>query len=111
MKKALAIMICLLLLSAPRIIAQDFCKDDFNYTGSVAAEDVETFLEHFERNKFSNLCPPDGPAPVPEKGQATCYDETGASRPCAGTGEDGEYQKAVNWLNPRFTDNGDATIT
>jgi hypothetical protein len=30
---------------------------------------------------------------------------------CTGTGQDGESQKGVAWPNPRFTDNGDGTVT
>jgi len=31
--------------------------------------------------------------------------------PCAGTGQDGDWQKGVAWPNPRFTDNGNGTVT
>lgn len=48
---------------------------------------------------------------VPETGQTLCYDETGTEIPCAGTGQDGEYQKGSPWPNPRFTSNGDGTVT
>ena len=30
---------------------------------------------------------------------------------CAGTGQDGEIQAGVDWPSPRFTDNGDGTVT
>ncbi len=68
MKKCLAgavmVVAGLFMLSASTVSAQDFCKGDFNYNGSVAAEDVTEFLNHFGRNPFNNPCPPDGPAPV-----------------------------------------------
>lgn len=48
---------------------------------------------------------------LPKTGQTNCYDSSGAERACAGTGEDGEYQKGVSWPISRFTDNGDGTIT
>ena len=51
------------------------------------------------------------PANVPKTGQHTCYDTTGAQRPCAGTGEDGELRYGVSSPDPRFTDNGDGTVT
>ena len=38
-------------------------------------------------------------------------DEGGVSRNCAGTGEDGEFQAGVTWPTPRFTDNGNGTVT
>ncbi len=54
-----------------------------------------------------------GSAPVEDKGlDATqCFDEEGNSRSCTGTGEDGEHQAGVAWPTPRFTDNGDGTVT
>lgn len=53
-----------------------------------------------------------GPVKVMSKvlatGQTGCWDSSGASEPCAGTGQDGEFQKGA----PRsYTDNGDGTIT
>ena len=44
-------------------------------------------------------------------GQALCYDSSGNVIPCSGTGQDGEYQKGISSPNPRFTDNGDGTVT
>jgi len=83
------------------VTEQDFCQGDFNYNGSVAAEDVTTFLEHFGRSQFNNPCPPDGPAPVSQTGQTTSY----------ATGDDGDLGKGAAWPNPRFTNNLDGTIT
>jgi hypothetical protein len=51
------------------------------------------------------------PAPVPDTGQTTCFDAAGSSIPCAGTGQDGELQAGVAWPTPRFTLNGDGTVT
>jgi hypothetical protein len=52
-----------------------------------------------------------GPAPVWKTGQATCYDDLGAVVACAGTGQDGDHQAGVAWPDPRFTNNGDGTVT
>jgi hypothetical protein len=52
-----------------------------------------------------------GRALVPDTGQFECWDTAGNPRPCAGTGEDGEFQAGVDWPTPRFTDNGDGTVT
>ncbi|HYC00679.1 MAG TPA: DUF1566 domain-containing protein [Candidatus Limnocylindrales bacterium] len=41
-------------------------------------------------------------------GQTNCYTNAGTIIPCAGTGQDGEYQAGVAHS---FTDNGDGTIT
>ena len=110
---ALIVVGVLFMLSISSILAQGFCKGDFNYNGSVAAEDVETFLEHFGRNPFNNPCPPDGPTPVAKTGQTTCYtgDSPYIQIGCEGTGQDGEYQKGVELPNPRFTDNENGTVT
>ncbi len=51
------------------------------------------------------------PARVQVTGQTLCYDTTGTTIPCAGTGQDGELQKGIAWPNPRFTINGDGTVT
>ena len=42
---------------------------------------------------------------VPKTGQTTCYanDFPHPVIPCAGTGQDGEFQKGIPWPAPRFT--------
>jgi hypothetical protein len=50
-------------------------------------------------------------APVPKTGQTTCHDASGTVIACGGTGQDGEYQKGVSWPSPRFTNNGNGTVT
>ncbi len=49
-------------------------------------------------------------APV-QTGQKSCWDQTGAVVACAGTGQDGDVRAGIAWPDPRFTDNGDGTIT
>ncbi len=44
-------------------------------------------------------------------GQITCYDSAGAVTTCAGTGQDGAHLKGVAWPSPRFTDNGNGTVS
>ena len=44
-------------------------------------------------------------------GQTTCYNQTGGAIDCAGTGQDGDYQKGIPWPDPRFSNNGDGSIT
>lgn len=51
------------------------------------------------------------PAPVPATGQTNCYDSSGSLISCEETGQDGEYRSGVPWPVPRFTDNGDGTVT
>ena len=48
---------------------------------------------------------------LPKTGQQTCYDMNGNVIDCTGTGQDGDIQAGVAWPEPRFTDNGDGTIT
>jgi len=82
------------------------CKADANCDGRVSVWDYILFKQEFGRK-----CDPCITAPVPKTGQTTCYDTDGNVIDCAGTGQDGEYQKGVAWPNPRFTDNGDGTVT
>jgi hypothetical protein len=51
------------------------------------------------------------PAPVAETGQTTCWDASGTVMACAGTGADGDLKSGVDLPSPRFTDNGDGTVT
>lgn len=99
--KVLAIITSTLIFSSSISLAQNFCKGDFNYNGSVGAEDVSVFLEHFGRSQFNNPCPPDGPAPAVWSGQMTSY----------ATRDDGDLERGVHWVIPRFLDNGDGTLT
>jgi hypothetical protein len=99
-------------LSISAVMAQvDYCEGNFNYDQDVDGSDAFTFKSDFGRSGISDPCPLDGPAPVPKTGQILCYDTDGNTRDCAGTREDGEYQKGVALPDPRFTDNGDGTVT
>jgi len=51
------------------------------------------------------------PAPVEKTGQKGCYGLSGVQMPCAGTGQDGEWQAGVAAPSPRFAENGDGTVT
>lgn len=48
---------------------------------------------------------------VPKTGQKQCYDPMGQVIDCQGTGQDGALQEGTPWPSPRFTDNGDGTVT
>ena len=48
---------------------------------------------------------------LPATGQIKCYNTAGTEVPCAGTGQDGDRLAGVAWPNPRFTDNGNGTVT
>jgi hypothetical protein len=52
-----------------------------------------------------------GTAPVWRTGQTTCYDATGYAISCAGTGQDGDHQAGEAWPAPRYSDNGNGTVT
>jgi hypothetical protein len=43
-----------------------------------------------------------GAVALARSGQTTCYDASGATISCAGTGQDGEQQAGVAWPSPRF---------
>ncbi len=44
-------------------------------------------------------------------GQTGCWDASGMAFSCTGTGQDGDTKEGVAWPNPRFTDNGNGTVT
>ncbi|GFO65098.1 InlB B-repeat-containing protein [Geomonas paludis] len=48
---------------------------------------------------------------LPRTGQTLCWDVAGAVIDCTGTGMDGETQIGHEWPSPRFTDNGNGTLT
>ncbi|KJU84109.1 secreted protein containing DUF1566 [Candidatus Magnetobacterium bavaricum] len=52
-----------------------------------------------------------GSSTIWQTGQTICYDASGITINCTGTGQDGELQKGVAWPNPRFTNNGNLTVT
>jgi len=47
---------------------------------------------------------------LPKTGQTSCFDSSGASISCTGTGQDGDIQAGVAWPSQRFVDNGE-TVT
>jgi hypothetical protein len=53
----------------------------------------------------------DNPASIWKTGQVECYTSQGYDTPCAGTGQDGDTQAGVAWPSPRFSDNGNDTVT
>ena len=99
--KRLIVITMVFLLSAPNVLAQDFCNGDFNYDGNCDANDVSTFLEDFGRSQYFNPCPFDGPAPVGRTGQTNSYGVPGS---------DGDLLRGFEWPVPRFLDEGDGTI-
>jgi hypothetical protein len=51
------------------------------------------------------------PAPIGRTGQVSCFDRGGNLIDCAGSGQDGEHTAGVPWPDPRFSVNGDGTVT
>lgn len=43
-------------------------------------------------------------------GQTVCYTTSGASIPCAGSGQDGEFRFGIKWPEPRYEDFGSSVI-
>ena len=82
-------------------MGQDFCRGLADYDQDVDADDVEAFPNHFGRFEFNNPCPPDGPAPVPKTG----------ARFAEMSGDDCDFARGLKWPNPRFTVNGNGTVT
>lgn len=48
---------------------------------------------------------------LPQTGQQNCFDSQGIIIPCAATGHDGDTQIGIKWPDPRFSSNGNGTIT
>jgi hypothetical protein len=55
--------------------------------------------------------PSSGAVQLPQTGQTTCYDANGNQIVCSGTGQDADEAEGVAWPSPRFTDNGNGTVT
>jgi hypothetical protein len=109
--KALVVLAALFLMSAPNAFAQECCMGNFDCDLDVDGSDAFMFKQNFGRRDCPGLpeceCPApivipcDPPAPVPKTGQTTTYNMA----------DDGLLEKGVAWPNPRFTDNGDGTVT
>lgn len=50
-------------------------------------------------------------APVGRTGQFTCWDTQGFQIPCGDSGQDASFLAGVEWPSPRFSANGDGTVT
>jgi hypothetical protein len=50
------------------------------------------------------------PLTLPKTGQTICYDASGATIACVGTGQDGALLKGGTWAAPRFTDQSNGTL-
>jgi hypothetical protein len=105
------IVVCLLL---PNIVG----AGDLNPPGPPGStmhtlEDIYTIVDNINNKVDPEPCGPCDPtgAGVEKTGQTKCYNAGGTEISCTGTGQDGEYQKGVTWPNPRFTNNGDGTVT
>jgi hypothetical protein len=56
----------------------------------------------------------DPPVLLPKTGQTKCYADNGTEIDCTrpeAAGQDGDLQLGEPWPDPRFTDNGDGTVT
>jgi cysteine-rich repeat protein len=68
----------------------------------------------YGKNNFLSVWPVrggQGTSVICRTGQTLCYDSSGNVISCNGTGQDGELRKGVAWPSPRFTDNGDQSVT
>ena len=88
---------------------------DIDRNGEINVVDIMLVAAHWrETGTWSCSCISE-PAPVPKTGQTKCYTDKGVSeQDCPATGwpgQDGDLQKGVTWPSPRFTDNGDGTVT
>jgi hypothetical protein len=100
----LAVFFLLLSFTLTFVFSQEiyYCEGNFDYDQNVDGSDAFIFKTDFGRSIITNNpCPPDGPAPVPKTWQWISYSP----------GDDGDLENGAMWPNPRFTDNGDETIT
>lgn len=72
---------------------------DVDHDGDVDIFDIQLTAGHWGQAGTYNIDP--YPAMVPKTGQTTSY----------ATGDDGDLEKGIAWPNPRFTDNGNGTVT
>jgi hypothetical protein len=96
-------------------VAQANNGGNFSFSGVVPADCVGILSDGTPiQVALLNCTPvsqPPSTAPVPQTGQMLCYDTAGNVINCSGTGQDGALRKGVPWPNPRFTNNGNGTIT
>jgi hypothetical protein len=113
------------------LASQGFINVQFGYWSSTSTSfppepDIPTFAKVVDLNddwlassSKTNTIPAwpvrgGQPAVLPKTGQTGCYDTAGSVISCATTtaqGQDGALQMGVAWPSPRFTDNGDQTLT
>jgi hypothetical protein len=74
--------------------------------GDVNSHDKSTVNYHWPVRGSSSLI-----APVEKTEQSACHDSSGSLISCSGTGQDGDHRAGALWPTPRFTDNGDGTVT
>jgi hypothetical protein len=79
------------------VMAQEICEGDFDTDGDVDGSDLAAFAADFGRTD----CPSNPPAVVSKTGQSASH----------ASGDDGDLEKGAAWPVPRFTDNGDGTVT
>ncbi|MBV6343042.1 DUF1566 domain-containing protein [Candidatus Magnetobacterium casense] len=72
---------------------------------------VEGIVNASVKSSYDYVWPVRGTSYIRSTGQTACYNASGTTIACTGTGQDGELQKGVAWPNPRFTDNGNLTVT
>ncbi|MHC4310758.1 MAG: Lcl C-terminal domain-containing protein, partial [Planctomycetota bacterium] len=75
----------------------------------------EGFLSSMSKTEFGKIWPVRSGKPgiitLRQTGQNDCYDSAGVLIDCMDTGQDGDTLTGRPWPDPRFTDNGDETIT
>ena len=103
MKKPTAIAVCLLGVAGVYWLAQAGDLEPPGDPGSTMAT-LQQIYDKMDDCTGGGLCG------VPTTGQTECWDAVGTLIDCTGTGQDGDYQAGAS-LNPRFTDNGNGTVT
>lgn len=85
----------------------------FSFQGAVPSDCVGTLSDGVTTIDvaLTNCTPVSEGGGVSKTGQTTCYDSAGNIIACVGTGQDGDVLAGTPLPSPRFTDNGNGTIT
>ena len=88
---------------------RDFTEPPASGSASIVLDDGG--LEFDDGGVQDSAAAGTSPPVVLQTGQTICYQTDGSEIACLGTGQDGELLKGAEWPVPRFTDNGDGTVS
>ena len=96
-------MVSLFVMSVSMVLAQDACEGNFDYDKDVDGGDAALFKSDFGRVESKSLVPQKVQHQYQKQDKQLCMGHAMMAI--------GEQAVGVEWPNPRFTDNGDGTVT